>query len=106
MTYMEKNITSIIKKRIKQKDPSANVILFGSRARGEATQKSDWDILILLNRPHINRLIEKEFRDELFEVQLETGAPISTFIFSKAEWETKHSITPLYRNIQQEGIEL
>lgn len=106
MANIKKNISNLIKKRITQKDPSANVILFGSHARGDAGKDSDWDILILLDRSTVNRLTEKEFRDELFEVQLETGAPISTFVFSKAEWETKYSVTPLYQNIQQEGIEL
>ncbi len=102
----KKNITSLIKKGIKQKDPSASVILFGSCTRGDATKDSDWDILVLLERSKVNRFTEKEFRDELFEVQLETGEPISTFVFSKSDWEIKHSATPLYENIQRDGISL
>ncbi|CAN5145231.1 hypothetical protein BH20BAC1_BH20BAC1_03420 [soil metagenome] len=104
MLHTNNNITTLIKKKIKQKDPSADVILFGSHARGDATKNSDWDILILLDRLDVNRLIEKEFRDELFEVELETGEPISTFVFSKSDWDSKHFITPLYENIQRDGI--
>ena len=80
--------------------------MFGSRARGQATKESDWDILILLNRSQVNRILEKEFRDELFEVALEIGEPISTFVFSKSDWESIHAITPLYQSIKREGIPL
>ena len=106
MDEKERNIIQLIKARIKQKNPFADVILFGSHARGQSHKDSDWDILILLNQPNVNRLIEKEYRDELFDIELEIGEPISSFIFSKSDWEQKHEITPLYQNIKKEGIYL
>ncbi|HHW11119.1 MAG TPA: nucleotidyltransferase domain-containing protein [Firmicutes bacterium] len=30
-------------------EPDADILLFGSRARGDATADSDWDFLILVN---------------------------------------------------------
>lgn len=89
---------------MKHKNPDAEVILFGSHARGESHIDSDWDILILLNSFNVNRKTEKEYREELFEVELEVGEPISTFVFSKDEWESKHSITPLYKSVKRDGI--
>ena len=56
--------------------------------------------------PTVNRDTEKEFRNELFDVELETGEPISAFIYSKNDWETKFSVTPLYQNIKTEGKHL
>jgi uncharacterized protein len=106
MNLQEKEITSRIKKRIKNKNPDAEVILFGSHARGQANANSDWDILILLNQNNVNRNIEREYRDELFEVELEIGEPISTFVFSKFDWENKYSSTPLFENITKEGVHL
>lgn len=106
MSNNELNIIRLIKERIKKKDPLADIILFGSHARGQSHKDSDWDILILLNLPNVNRLLEKEFRDELFDVELEIGEPISIFVFSKNEWEQKHEVTPLYQNIKREGIYL
>jgi predicted nucleotidyltransferase len=104
---MDKNyIKNLIRTRIKQKNPNAEIILFGSQARGDFNKDSDWDILILLNQLDVSRDTEMEYREELFEVELETGEPISTFVFSKNEWESKHKITPLYKNIKTEGIEL
>ena len=48
----------------------------------------------------------EEMAEEVFEVELETGEAISTFVYSKTDWETKHHITPLYQNIKTEGISL
>ena len=104
MNSKEQHIISLIRERIRKKNPEAQVLLFGSRARGNATTNSDWDILILLNSVKVTRDIEKEYREELFEVELETGEPISTFVFSKNEWESKHSVTPFYQNIKTDGI--
>ena len=106
MTNREKHIRDLIKNRILKKEPDAEIFLFGSRARGDATPGSDWDILILLNNLDVNRKVEKEFREEIFEIELETGEPISTFVFSKKDWETKHSVTPFYNNIKRDGISL
>ncbi|MCD4774254.1 MAG: nucleotidyltransferase domain-containing protein [Bacteroidales bacterium] len=106
MNNKEKHIVKLIKSRIYQKNPDAEVILFGSHARGEAQTDSDWDILILLNNLNVDRKTEKEYREELFDIELEIGEPISTFVFSRNDWETRHSITPLYQNIKQEGISL
>jgi predicted nucleotidyltransferase len=78
--------------------------LFGSHARGDSNSNSDWDILVLLNNLTVDRKLEKEFREELFDVELQVGEPISTFVFSKKDWETKHSVTPLYFNVKRDGI--
>ena len=92
-----------VKAYIKAIDPEAEVILFGSRARGDAREDSDWDILILT--PKIVTLkVEQAFRHKLFELELKYGQAISTFVYSKSDWNGKQRITPLYNNIQEEGI--
>jgi predicted nucleotidyltransferase len=106
MNKKEAHIAKLIKRKILRKSPDAEIILFGSHARGNSREDSDWDILILLNNLHVDRNVEKEYREELFDVELEIGEPISTFVFSKNDWETKYSITPFYQNIRQEGINL
>ncbi len=106
MNSKEKHIIGLIKLKIHEKNPDADIILFGSHARGTANDDSDWDILILLKTPNVTRKTEQEYRHELFDIELETGEPISTFVYSKAEWETKHSVTPLYYNISKEGIRI
>jgi len=62
--------------------------------------------LILIDKPKLNRTIEEKYRDETFQLQLEQGEAISTFIYSKQDWETKFICTPLYINIKEEGLKL
>jgi predicted nucleotidyltransferase len=99
-------ITKKIKDVVKKTDPSAQLILYGSRARGEAKSESDWDVLILLNKMNVTVWDEQKFRHQLYDVELETGQAISTLVYSKQDWETKLSVTPLYHNIKKEGIYL
>lgn len=106
MTKAEANIAKLIGTKIKQTDPSAEVFLFGSRARGHAKDDSDWDILILIDKPKKDRSIEQKYRDQLFELELELGESISTLIYSKNDWESKHLYSSLYLNIKEEGIRI
>ncbi|MEL6636486.1 MAG: nucleotidyltransferase domain-containing protein [Bacteroidota bacterium] len=94
-----------IKHRVLEIEPDSEVILYGSRARGEAHQESDWDILILTPQSTDLRG-EQQFRHQLFELELEYGQAISTTVHSKSDWEGKLSLTPLYHNISQEGIRI
>jgi len=106
MNKREKYIIQLIKKRISEKNPAAEVVLFGSHARGQANEDSDWDILILLNNLQVSRKMEKEYREALFDFELEIGEPISTFVYSKSDWESKHAASPLFQNVLKEGIRL
>ena len=104
---MDKNlIKHKIKTAITQEDADAKVILFGSRAKGTETSESDWDILVLLNKPHISFKDEQKIRHKLFDIELEAGQTIATFVYSIADWNSRFSVTPLYLNIQREGVYL
>jgi predicted nucleotidyltransferase len=106
MVYSKEIVTNMILDKVKKKDPAAEIILFGSRARSQQTNDSDWDILILLNKTEVSRKLEKEYRDEIYTIELAIGEPISTFVFSKTDWECIHQFTPLYQNIKRDGISL
>ena len=101
--YRYMNIRQTIKQKIQEIEPNAEIILFGSRARGEANVDSDWDILILVSG-EVSLKREQLFRHQLFEVELMFGQAISTFVYSKERWNKQHFVTPLYQNIKQEGI--
>jgi uncharacterized protein len=86
--------------------PDSEIYLYGSRARGDFKDLSDWDILVLLNRNILPFDYETKIMDLFYDLELETGQIISPLIYSKKEWEENHSLTPLYSNILKEGIKI
>ena len=94
-----------IKNSIKSEDANAEIILFGSRARGDNTKFSDWDILVLTDSNKADD-IEDRFRNKLYEIELETGQIISTFVYSKDYWLNRLKYSPLFSNITRDGIHL
>ena len=105
MDEKSKHISKLIRMNISEIDPNAQVILYGSRARGDARSDSDWDILVLTDYP-VDIRKEKVFRDHLYELELQTGEPLSIFVYSKQEWNTRQRITPYYYNVMRQGIQL
>lgn len=104
---MEKDLTlDKISKSIRISDPNAIAYLFGSRARGDFRSDSDWDILILIDQPKVTPEIEDKFRDELYDLELESGQIISAFIYPKKYWEKTLLFSPLYSNVLKEGVRL
>ncbi len=97
------NMSRLIRNYINDIDKNAEIILYGSRARGDERTDSDWDVLILTNYP-TDLKIENIFRNKLYDLELETGESFSVFAYSKDEWHTKQKITPFYHNVSQEGI--
>ena len=105
MNFEGSYIKQRIKAQIKRIDANAVVILFGSRARGEEKQDSDWDILILTDYP-TDIKIERKFRNELYNLELEINECFSVFVYSKKEWENKQKYSPFYENVITEGVSL
>ena len=101
-----KRILIRIKELVKNAEPTATVILYGSHARGQNKNDSDIDVLILLDNDIITYSDEKRIKYPLYDLEFETGKIISPLIFSRNVWETKHSITPFYHQVKKDGIQL
>lgn len=99
-----KNILSRIKESVSATAPNATVILYGSRARGNSSKESDYDILILMNKDSISREDEIKVKYPLYDIEFDTGEIISPLVISKSDWEQKHKITPFFENVSREGI--
>ena len=85
-------------------DPRAEVILYGSRARGDAAPDSDYDLLILTDgESGLDR--EDRFRQSLFPIELETGCVLTVMLVNRSDWNSPlYDSMPFYRNVKREGI--
>ena len=99
-------LLSEIKKLVLQQDPYAEIILYGSHARGDYKSDSDMDILILVNKEKITREDEKRISYPLYDLEFATNQVISPLIRSKKIWFEKYPNTPLFINILKEGVRL
>ena len=79
------------------------LILYGSRARNEATEDSDWDLLILLDKPMIEHKDYDNVAYPFAALSWDVGELISPILYTKNEWE-KYSFTPFYKNVEEDGI--
>jgi len=93
-----------VKEIVRRYDSNADIILFGSRARGDYHEESDWDFLILTSLPESEELKKKVRRDILEEIEWKTFEVIQTIWHNKNVWEDQYSITNIYESIQAEGI--
>ena len=77
------------------------IILYGSTARGEATETSDVDVLIVLTEP-TERIHRDVISTHAFEVGLEYDVAISYHIQSKDRFDSRQH-SPFLQNILQDG---
>jgi predicted nucleotidyltransferase len=84
-------------------DRPERVVLFGSRARGDAREDSDYDIAVFIKDlgpfwDEVDRLVDVE-TDLLYD----TGAVINSMPYRAGAY---HDRTSLMREIRREGVDL
>jgi len=107
LTEKERQVVIEFVQRVRQRFDGqlATVVLFGSRARGQAAPDSDMDVLVVMSSAGPE--IRKEIRHLAVEVWLKHGIYLSTRVWSQAHWRKLEELqTLLYRNIRRDGIDL
>lgn len=98
------SLSQWIKAEVLQVLPDAQVILYGSRARGEARPDSDWDFLVLTDEP-VTSAREREVWHRVYPVEVETGAVINVAVKNRHAWRSRRMrVTPFHQAVTHEGI--
>ncbi len=98
------NIITQVKAIVQQYDAAAELILFGSRARGDYNEESDWDILVLSLLPVTDNLKDVVRTEILHKIEIVTFSAVNIIWYNKNEWHTQYAVTNLYDSIREEGI--
>jgi len=107
LTDLERQALTAFVGRIRQRFDGLILLamLFGSRARDEASADSDVDVLVVIDEEDYQA--RKEIRYLAAEVWLEYGLFLSTRVWSRSHWrKLQERQTLLYCNIQRDGIDL
>jgi predicted nucleotidyltransferase len=76
-----------VKEIVHRYDDHAEIVLFGSRARGDWDGESDWDFLILSEQEEQSRIKEKIRQDVLKEIEYVTFDVVFTLFHNKKVWK-------------------
>lgn len=98
---MDPVLQEIVRRVVSRLNPE-RIYLFGSRARGDATQESDYDLLVVVREPKVpTRRLEMEACDALWGVQ----ASVDLLVWSEAEFERRKSArASLPATVLREGL--
>jgi predicted nucleotidyltransferase len=86
----------VIKRLVHEVLAGAQVILFGSRANGTATEESDWDVLVL-TKQNVDRALKQKMHRHVFPLSVEEATVISILIIQEDKWQSD----PSYYGLQQ-----
>jgi len=102
---MNTRIFEQIRQLKRQIMPNEKVILFGSQARGDAKPDSDWDLLVVLNKPKEDLSDYEKFAYPFVKIGFNYGVAVNPKLYTKTEWEQGKAF-PFYKNVTREGIEI
>lgn len=99
------DIIENLKKVAKNNLPAnSSLLLYGSQARGDAHKGSDWDLLILLDKPEL----EAEDYAVAYPFQKfgwEIGEEVNPSLYTKQQWNS-WTYLPYYKNVERDKIVL
>ena len=104
MKGLEKEVVNSFKLMLSQRVALHSIIMFGSRARGDADPYSDMDVLVILNGPNTVKA-RKHVSDCAWEAGFEHGIVVSPVVVSRQAWENgPEQYSLLAQAVEEEGI--
>lgn len=92
------------KRMIEKQFSVRQLIIFGSVARGEATEESDLDLMVITEEvlTHKDR---NAIYDIIFEVNYKYATNLSAVVVDAFSWESGIlTLTPIFSEVQRDGV--
>jgi len=106
LTAAGRTLLSEVKQQILRYVPKANVLLYGSAARGQREPESDYDVLVLVDAP-LSSQDERAMQDAVYDVELAHEAVVSVVIYSQEQWNSPLArVSPYHQRVEREAIVL
>lgn len=84
-----------------------DMILYGSYARGDNTDESDIDVMLIVDISPDDELNSAvQLSDIVVDLNLEFDVVLSPLVESKEKYEKYKHINPLFVNVEKEGIRI
>ena len=84
-------------------DSIQDVVLFGSQARGDSSEYSDYDILIVLDKDYTGS-DENKILDLCYDIDLKYNILLDIHLLSKREINSKRGKQPIFSNALKSGL--
>jgi predicted nucleotidyltransferase len=93
-----------VKQAAHEVEPEADIVLYSSRARGDAHAESDWDFLILLDGV-VDEGRTDAIRHRLYDIEWDCGEVLCSIVRSRQEWDSSlQQATPFAKMLREQGI--
>jgi len=99
----ENEIITAIREHLSKAAPGARAFLYGSRARGTAKEDSDWDVLILLDKPKVTFEDHSRIVYPLEIIGFKMNQEINPMLCTEEYWR-QSSFTPFHHNVSKDCI--
>jgi uncharacterized protein len=104
MTPNDQKVLRRFKQSLAGRVRLSELILFGSRARGDAEPDSDMDVLVVLDGP-VSKQSREIVSDSAWEVGFDEGIVVVPVVLSREQWERgPERASLLAKAVREEGV--